>query len=147
MSIFNHENLIQFTVRGNVRSVSIDQKVKVYRNLNKPEQFSVVALDGEFKNKVIAYGKSIELNDAYFKVSIKSRERLMREKTRNVHAWCIGRLKDIHNDRIIKSGEAVTYQPFIREDFYFEDSLQTAHDIQFSTATLQGSNVLVTTSL
>lgn len=65
-------------------------KVKVYFNLHK-HCFSVVSLEkGDSYGKVVAHVSEIMLSEVKFKVSEAGRQRVLREKRKNVHAYCVG---------------------------------------------------------
>jgi hypothetical protein len=64
-------------------------KVFVYFNLHK-HCFSVKALEGVNKGRVIAHTHDIELLAPRFKVSEAGRQRVLREKRKNVHAGVVG---------------------------------------------------------
>jgi len=64
-------------------------KVFVYFNLHK-HMFSVKALEGENKGKVVAHRLFVVLQDATFKVSEAGRQRVLREQRKNVHAGVVG---------------------------------------------------------
>ena len=69
-------------------------KVFVYFNLHR-KCFSVKALEGEFKGRVIAHASYVSLNDCTFKVSESGRQRVLREKRKNVHAGVVGTIQSI----------------------------------------------------
>lgn len=69
------------------RNVTEGQKVKVYRNLNKPDFFSIC---DKKSNLVLGYSKSVTLENAMYIVRESSRQRVLKEKRRNVHAWVEG---------------------------------------------------------
>jgi hypothetical protein len=66
-------------------------KVYVYRNLHK-DCWSVKALEGEQKGRVIYHAQNVTLSDCTFKVSKAGRERVLREHRKNVHAGVVGNL-------------------------------------------------------
>ena len=66
-------------------------KVFVYRNLHK-KCFSVKAMEGPMKGRVIGHAHQVILKDVDFKVSEAGRQRVLREQKKNVHAGVIGRL-------------------------------------------------------
>lgn len=68
-------------------------KVAVYFNLHK-RQFSVKALEGPDKGKVIQHRQIILLKNVTFKVSEAGRQRVLRERKKNVHAYVIGETFD-----------------------------------------------------
>jgi len=69
-------------------------KVFVYFNLRK-RCFSVKALEGMYKGRVIAHRDSLHLQDAEFKVSEKGRQRVIRERRKNVHAGVVGNWNEL----------------------------------------------------
>jgi hypothetical protein len=64
-------------------------KVFVYFNLHK-KVFSVKAMEGPNKGRVIAHTAAIKLNNATFKVSEAGRQRVLKERKKNVHAGVVG---------------------------------------------------------
>ncbi len=99
------------------RGLNLGDTCKVYRNLNN-QRFSVVATSGDHKGKVVAHTDSILLSEVKFKISEASRKRALRESTRNVHAFAIGKVVSLtsqpHNPKMI----SVTYHPFKLPYFY-----------------------------
>jgi hypothetical protein len=67
------------------------QKVRVHFNLHKRD-WSVVAMDGPMKGKVIERADGLTLTDCTFKVSEASRLKVLEHKVRSVHAWIHGRI-------------------------------------------------------
>mgnify|MGYP000913145528 CR=1 FL=1 len=65
--------------------------VDVYRNLNR-DMWSICAVDGPHKGKVIGHADELVMLRAVFRVSEKSRQRALREGVRNVHAKVRGAL-------------------------------------------------------
>jgi hypothetical protein len=95
-------------------------KVFVYFNLHR-KLFSVKALEGPNKGKVIGHTYSVSLNDVTFKVSEAGRQRVLREKRKNVHAGVVGTLDcDLSNQDHRNFGYSlmkyhstqVTYNPY-----------------------------------
>lgn len=89
-------------------------KVFVYFNLHK-KCFSIRAMNGPNRGRVIAHAHDVMLKDAVFKVSQAGRERVLKEQKKNVHAgvvgtWILGAAPD---------GEVVpvTYNPYKFEQF------------------------------
>jgi len=96
-------------------------KVKVYFNLHK-KVFSVVAMEGEHKGLVIDHTDYIELSSAEFKVQKKGRERVLKEKRKNVHAYIMGydcRLKD--DSELTFNWVRAKYNPYLNSTFVLED--------------------------
>lgn len=92
-------------------------KVYVYRNLHK-DCWSVKALEGEHKGRVIYHAQNVTLSDCTFKVSKAGRERVLREKRKNVHAGVVGQLGRINVPlSYMPQMTAVTYNPYKYESF------------------------------
>jgi hypothetical protein len=89
-------------------------RVFVYYNLHK-ECFSIKALEGPNKNKVIGYRDEVDLIDVEFKVSQAGRARVLREHKKNVHAGATGEL--IRPIVCSKELIEVTYNPYVNETF------------------------------
>jgi hypothetical protein len=117
-------------------------KVRVYRNLNKPAFFSIVALSGEFKNKVIAYSRAVLLENCQYRVSAASRNRVLKERRRNVHAYCDGILCDASNVLQTLDGEHVTYNPYYAGHFFNRQTKQPQTAMS-ARVMLQGSDVII----
>ena len=67
----------------------IGKKCFVYFNLHK-RCFSVKALEGPNKGRVIAHANVVYMEECQFKVSKAGRQRVLREKRKNVHAGVVG---------------------------------------------------------
>ncbi|MBQ4839784.1 hypothetical protein [Pseudoalteromonas luteoviolacea] len=140
-SIFSNTDTAEFDIRTARRSIKIGDIVKVYRNLNRPAFHSLMAAEGPFKGKVVGYAKSVELHDAFFKVSKASQQRAVRESRRNVHAFCIGTLC-MASDILVPelSGKVVTYNPFF-EAYFFDRETKTPVIEGVEHCLIQGANV------
>lgn len=109
------------------RSVPVKTEVKAYYNLHK-HLFSFVALEGEYKGKVVGHAESLTLIDVNFKVSKAGRERVLKEQRKNVHAFVTGKLCDSESpERLPKVieiiekqglGTWVSYNPYKADHFY-----------------------------
>jgi hypothetical protein len=85
-------------------------KVKVYRNLHK-QCWSV-----KHKQKVIARKYILTLSNATFKVSQTGRNRVLKEKKKNVHAFVCGELVEVWSEEFGVAVE-VTYNPYKYDSF------------------------------
>jgi hypothetical protein len=84
-------------------------KVFVYFNLHK-RTFSVKALEGPNKGRVIKHTDEVFLHGVQFKVSEAGRQRVIKEKRKNVHAGVVGH---IDCPRIINDDDVlITYNPY-----------------------------------
>jgi hypothetical protein len=90
--------------------------VFVYRNLDKP-CFIVKCAQ---TNKILAHAKYVELADARLVVSEAGRERVLREKRKNIHAGVVGKLVKYAFvvPQTMKLATTVSYDPFKRPYFY-----------------------------
>lgn len=94
-------------------------KVFVYFNLHK-KCWSIKALSGENKGRVIGHAKRVLLGDCEFRVSEAGRQRVLREKRKNVHAGVVGELMgfiptDMYTptlESVYDEGDLVTYNPY-----------------------------------
>ena len=69
-------------------------RVRVYYNINR-SVWSIKAMDGEFKGKVIGHADAVVLSDAHTVVSEVGRQRVLRERRKNVHAYIDGQLQQV----------------------------------------------------
>jgi hypothetical protein len=107
-------------------------KVFVYFNLHR-KVFSVKALEGPMKGRVVAHLHDVLLADATFKVSEAGRQRVLRERRKNVHAgvkgdWLEG--NDKTHSFVIINGAAAVYNPYKYASFvhlYGEHPVTAAH--------------------
>lgn len=68
------------------RKVAKGQRVKVYRNLHN-KMFSIVDMASGL---VLGHSRSVKLSHAEFIVNEAGRQRVLREKQKNVHAFIVG---------------------------------------------------------
>lgn len=87
-------------------------KVFVYFNLHR-KCFSVKALEGVNKGRVIKHAHFVALENVTFKVSEAGRQRVLKEQRKNVHAGVVGTLVDKYTVGI----ERVTYNPYKGSNF------------------------------
>lgn len=99
-------------------------RVRVYWNL-KRHMWSIVALEGEKKNRVILYATVVTLTKVEGRVSAAGREKVRRERRKNVHAAIVGELSFFRSGKPSKSifggeeTEAIIYNPYIHETFVY----------------------------
>jgi hypothetical protein len=100
-------------------------KVFVYFNLHR-KCFSVKALEGADKGRVIAHVSDAVVHLPTFKVSEAGRQRVLREKKKNVHAGVVGQWYDdeYNASRTVELsamlGRAVTYNPYRFDSFVYK---------------------------
>lgn len=102
-------------------------KVFVYFNLHK-KCFSVKALSGEHKGKVVAHRNDVLVYKPTFKVSEAGRQRVLKEQRKNVHAGVVGEWFDSEYDArtceliALSTGSQVTYNPYKYDRFVYRSS-------------------------
>lgn len=97
-------------------------KVFVYYNLHR-HCWSIKALEGTNKGKVIGHSEFVSLFDATPKVSERGRQRVIREGKKNVHAGIVGKLvwSDIPMVNFDKV-KYLTYNPYKYATFIDKDT-------------------------
>ena len=93
-------------------------KVFVYYNLHK-KKWSVKALEGPKKNKVIHHSNQVFLRDVKPKVSQRGRARVLFEKSKNVHAGLVGTLVSLEEVLLLDTYKMVSYNPYFLGHFYY----------------------------
>ena len=92
-------------------------KVVVYFNLHK-RVFSVKALEGKDKGKVIGHRTSLAIDNPTFKVSEAGRQRVIRERRKNVHAGVVGFLTAPYDwKHEVVEWTPVLYNPYVFSSF------------------------------
>lgn len=99
-------------------------RVEVYYNLHK-KTFSVRALEGENKGRVISHQNQVALQDVKFVVRESGRQKVLEEKRKNVHAFVRGNIVDDHD--FIPSGSA-TYNPYHYATFVDTDTKEPVYE-------------------
>ena len=98
-------------------------KVFVYFNLHK-KMWSVKALEGPEKGRVVARTGYVELENVRPRVSQKGRERVLREKRKNVHAGLVGEWVgygvSVYNVPLPEN--EITYNPYKSGNFYYRQT-------------------------
>lgn len=104
-------------------------KVFVYFNLHK-KVWSVKALSGPHRGKVVAHADAVGLDRCAMRVSEAGRQRVLREKRKNVHAGIVGELNGLLNPDwrydvnewypgpgFVMHGVDITYNPYKYSSF------------------------------
>jgi len=97
------------------------QKVMVYYNLHK-HTFSV-----QKNGLVVLHADYVKLQDVEFRVRQGGKEKVRKEKSKNVHAFVIGNLVDYCQypcDDIPEepTGDIVTYNPYKYDTFVYKET-------------------------
>lgn len=111
-------------------------RVHIYRNLKHRDRraWSVMAFDGPNKGKVVDVVDGVVLKDVRFVVNESGRQRVLREKQKNVHAFVDGTLvktfalatlkTDLDGEDLVPRSGAksrVSYDPYRFSTFVRED--------------------------
>ncbi len=135
---------LESSISGELRTINRGMKVRVYRNLNKPEFFSILAHDGPYKGKVCGYARSVVVLEPKLLVSEASRLRVLNQKRRNVHSYVVGYLDDV-SDFVQDLGSEfceATYNPYRSSFFYWRDTGEPV-DFRGSAVIVQAAGVYV----
>jgi hypothetical protein len=107
-------------------------RVDVYRNLRK-KCWSIRAMEGRRKGRVVAHADSLHLYHCKFHVSEAGRQRVLREKKKNVHAWVSGyfSMNSIRPNELGHVGvgeryftpEPIKYNPYQMKEFQTLDGV------------------------
>ena len=102
--------------------LSMKGEVQIYKNLHKTsKQHETVYSVRNAKNIVEDHATEVTLIDPKCRVGKKGRERVRKEKRKNVHAYVQGkRMKGVHGQRG-SNWRKVTYNPYKHENFVLAD--------------------------
>ena len=105
----------------------LGKKVMVYYNLHK-HTFSVT-----YDGKVIMYADYVKLGDVEFRVRKGGKEKVRSEKSKNVHAFVIGKLLDYceypcDELPVTDSNRIVTYNPYKHDSFVYKQSEEPIYE-------------------
>lgn len=97
-------------------------KYFIYRNLHRGKAFSI-----RHKGKVIERSDNITAFNVEFKVNQRGRDRVIKEKSKNVHAFVVC---DYYLSEATTSlGERVKYNPYLSSNFIVGDKPIFAADV------------------
>jgi hypothetical protein len=99
----------------------IGKKVMLYYNLHK-QTFSII-----YKSLVIFHADYVKLKDVEFRVRPGGREKVLKEKRKNVHSFVIGTLMDYcifpcENLPSEPNNNIVTYSPYKYSSYVMKDT-------------------------
>jgi hypothetical protein len=125
-------------------------KVFCYFNLHR-KCFSIKALEGPNKGRVVAHSDKVLLSDGVFKVSEAGRQRVLRERKKNVHAGVVGQWvgsldDELTIERIVYNGTPITYNPYKYDSFvhlYGEHPIKTGRLVALSVTENKRSHINV----
>lgn len=99
-----------------IPATTIGKKVKVYRNLHTGTLSIQAKVEGRWK--VVGHESNLTLSDIEFKVSEAGRQRVIRERSKNVHAFIVGVLVSFGDGVGGDQGEKISYNPYKSGSFY-----------------------------
>ena len=123
-------------------------KVDIYRNLHK-DCWSVRSRERSNYGRVVGHVHCAVLKDAKFVVSQAGRDRVLREKRKNVHAVVRGNLLDSKSGNTrwpwpvlldLLPMKRVAYHPYRKDSFFWTD---TEKPVDRSSLVLFGSDMAV----
>lgn len=122
------------------REIKAGQSVKVYFNLHK----RVFSIKDKKTGLVIAHGNNIQLKNPVFQVLESGRQRVLKEKQKNIHAYVTGELIGIGElDADVKRQyDRVNYNPYKAGKFVVNQSEQDANSKGYSFAVLIDKQIL-----
>ena len=126
-----------------------------YLNLHKTGFLSVRAAEGPDKGRVVGHVSAIELEGCTFRVSEAGRQRVIRDRCKNVHATVRGRVVEAsmeatpapcltakHSAILAAGGRDTTYQPYYTPTFINRETKHPVHAAQ--TVVIVGKFVAAT---
>ena len=110
--------MIKFFESYKGRNVLPGQRVEVYRNLKFKDRVIYSVRDAK-TGLVLGHASNLLLSRCEFVVKEAGRQRVIKEKRKNVHAWIQGSFGIIHygDDRIFSEGTRVSYNPYTNTHF------------------------------
>lgn len=130
-------------------------RVRIYYNLSRAV-WSIKAMEGERKGRVIGYAQAAVLRDAHTVVSEAGRQRVLREKRKNVHAYIDGTLAQVsgYQERLITpdlsfyiagtfSGyESLYYNPYKVDHFVMETGRESTEGLTLPEVILRSDRTV-----
>jgi hypothetical protein len=103
-------------------------KLDVYFNLHK-KKLSLRSRERHNYGRVIDYADSIILKNCTFPVSEAGRQRVLKEKRKNVHAYVRGETPEEGGSLI--NPRSVKYNPYKYDSFVFSDTEEPVHSADY----------------
>jgi hypothetical protein len=108
-------------------------RVAVYFNLHR-NIFSIQSREKGDYGKVIAHKDSVVIKSPKFVVRQAGREKVLRDKTKNVHAFVVGYLVDAV--ATTNSSKDITYNPYKYSTFVVKDTEQPIEQAEYAVLRL-----------
>ena len=109
-------------MKRKIKHKTFEGVVQVYYNINLSKKLKqpLFSIRDVKTKKVIGHDTNIVIENAIFKVSEKGRQRVLKERKKNVHALIQGKL--VHTTTTTQANE-VTYNPYKHSTFVYKDNL------------------------
>jgi len=112
-------------------------KVAIYWNLHK-KIFSIQSREKENYGKVIDHVVSAVIQSPKFVVRQAGREKVLKENSKNVHAFITGTLRWVSDDFFeFSEGRRITYNPYKYNSFVIADTKEQVSAGEYVTMTIQ----------
>jgi hypothetical protein len=99
------------------RIVELGARVRIHRNLHH-SNWSIVAVSGSLKGLVVGHAEQIGVWGPRFIVNEAGRQRVLRDRKKNVHAYIEGSLSlTIPTDNLLTIRHRVAYNPYRADSF------------------------------
>jgi len=130
--------LISESQQSLLRDNLLRQKVMVYYNLHK-HTFSV-----QKNGLVVLHADFVVLSDVEFRVRRGGKEKVRKEKSKNVHAFVIGMIEDYceypcENIPNLDGGQVISYNPYVNDSFVIRSTQEPIYQAS-QVALVNGSN-------
>ena len=102
-------------------------KVAVYYNLHK-HVFSLQSRNKEDYGRVIGHTDHVILKNVKFIVREAGRNKVLKEKRKNVHAYVVGEITDSHPD----VSTMVSYNPYKKATFFNKETNEDVHTSEYA---------------
>jgi hypothetical protein len=99
--------------------------VQSYRNLNQPGV--IYSVRSKTTGRVVAHAPRVVMDNAELRVQQGGRARVLREKTKNVHAYVEGCWGEESRPR---PATKIRYNPYLFESFVRADTLEPVHEAE-----------------
>lgn len=104
--------------------------IRVYRNLHK----NCYSIQEKFNNtwKVIEYSHEIYLENCSFKIYENGRQKVIKEKRKNVHAFICGERLNLNLKQINKNNLVhISYNPYYSDSFFIKKTKEKIKSAKF----------------
>jgi len=124
-TIKNNNILGELSNHFNQEEIKGGIKVAVYFNLHK-NLFSVQSRNKKNYGKVLFHCYNIDLSDVKFVVRESGRNKVLKEKKKNVHAFCYGTINLECNSPVKK---LISYNPYKSSHFYYVNDSNPVYNL------------------